>query len=108
MHIENMSLQSLSRTARGLGVTDLREALEGRGGMSNPALVSARAPSFSTLEHASSVWDPSLRLSPSTSRPKAKKRHPATGGEVRDMLTKLGISKQNSELPKVSVVAPSS
>ena len=30
MHIENMSLQSLARSTRGVGVTDLRDALEGR------------------------------------------------------------------------------
>ncbi|KAJ3859390.1 hypothetical protein EV359DRAFT_86464 [Lentinula novae-zelandiae] len=30
MHIENISLQSLARSNRGVSVTDLREALEGR------------------------------------------------------------------------------
>ncbi|KZW04123.1 hypothetical protein EXIGLDRAFT_828046 [Exidia glandulosa HHB12029] len=39
MHIENMSMQSLARSTRGVGVSDLREALEGRSSMSNPNLV---------------------------------------------------------------------
>jgi len=40
MHIENLSMQSLAKsTARGVGVGDLREALEGRSSISNPNLV---------------------------------------------------------------------
>lgn len=95
MHIDNVSLQSLARSTRGVGVTDLREALEGRSSMSNPAL--AKAPSISTLDHTSSIANPSLNgLTPSRSR--TKKRRPATGrgpDEVRDMLNRLGIGKQN-------------
>lgn len=48
MHIENMSMQSLARSTRGVGVGDLREALEGRSSMSNPNLV----PSIRTYDHA--------------------------------------------------------
>ncbi|KAF4619447.1 hypothetical protein D9613_005352 [Agrocybe pediades] len=102
MHIENISLQSLARSTRGLGVTDLREALEGRSSMSNPALV--RPPSVSTLDHASSSFmtgDPSLRLTQTRSRTRNKKRStPAGSGEVRDVLTRLGITKHNSSLLK--------
>lgn len=47
MHIENMSMQSLARSTRGVGVGDLREALEGRSSMSNPNLV----PSIRTYDH---------------------------------------------------------
>ncbi|PPQ83283.1 hypothetical protein CVT25_004022 [Psilocybe cyanescens] len=102
MHIENISLQSLARSTRGLGVTDLREALEGRSSMSNPAL--ARPPSVSTLDHASSSFmggEMHLRLTQTRSRSRAKKR-PTPNGEVRDVLTRLGISKQNSNLLKAT------
>ncbi|KAF8974453.1 hypothetical protein BDZ97DRAFT_1647220 [Flammula alnicola] len=104
MHIENISLQSLARSTRGLGVTDLREALEGRSSMSNPALV--RPPSVSTLDHASSYMGGdgnALRLTRTRSRSRAKKRSTPNGaGEVRDVLTRLGISKQNSNLLKAT------
>ena len=93
MHIENMSLQSLSRPSRGVGVTDLREALEGRISMSNPALVNV-APSVSTLEHASVAHGENgvNRLMPVRSRPEKALRNP---GEVRDVLNKLRIGKAN-------------
>ncbi|KAF8812578.1 hypothetical protein BYT27DRAFT_7183025 [Phlegmacium glaucopus] len=96
MHIENISLQSLTRSTRGLGVTDLREALEGRSSMSNPALV--RPPSISTLDHASSFMggDPALRLTQTRSRSRTKKLSSRNAGEVRDVLSRLGIGKQNN------------
>ncbi|CAA7259894.1 unnamed protein product [Cyclocybe aegerita] len=105
MHIENISLQSLARSTRGLGVTDLREALEGRSSMSNPALV--RPPSLSTLDHTSSFMggDGALRLTQTRSRTRAKKRSTPSGGEVRDVLSRLGISKQNSSLLKATFPA---
>lgn len=93
MHIENASLQSLTRSTRGLGVTDLREALEGRSSMSNPALV--RPPSVSTLDHTSSFigGDPTLKTRPKS---RSKKLSSRNGDEVRDVLTRLGIGKQNT------------
>ena len=96
MHIENASLQSLTRSTRGLGVTDLREALEGRSSMSNPAL--ARPPSVSTLDHASSFMgaDPTLRLTQTRSRPRSKKLSSRNTDDVRDVLSRLGIGKQNT------------
>lgn len=106
MHMNNMSLQSLARSTRGLGVTDLREALEGRSSMSNPALV--RPPSISTLDHASSLvsGENALRLTKSRSRGRPKKRvAPSAAGEVRDVLSKLGIGKQNGNLLKASFSA---
>jgi hypothetical protein len=90
MQVENLSLQSLARSTRGVGVTDLREAIQGRGSMSNSALVTQ--PSISTLDHTSSVGNGSETtngLSPSRSRKKL-----AANGEVRDVLNKLGIGKQ--------------
>ncbi|KAG1783176.1 hypothetical protein EV702DRAFT_1176389 [Suillus placidus] len=102
MAIENLSLQSLTRSVRGVGVSDLRDALEGRAGASNPALV--RRPSVSTLECSPSL---DLRSSPlgltrSRSRPK-KRAVTSSAGEVRDVLNRLGIGKQNgSSLLKAS------
>ena len=91
MQIENLSLQSLSRSSR-VGVTDLREALEGRGSMSNPALAN-RAPSLSTLDHAPTHADPSItKLRPISSRPD-KPRSAGGPAEVRDVLSKLHIGK---------------
>ncbi|KAI0071084.1 hypothetical protein K474DRAFT_1607515 [Panus rudis PR-1116 ss-1] len=99
MQIENMSLHSLARSTRGggVGVTDLREALEGRSSMSNPNL-SHRAPSLSTLEHTSTVahGEPSLsRLTPVRSRPQQRNKI-AGPGEVKDVLNRLGIGKSSS------------
>jgi len=90
MQGENVSLQSLARSTRGVGVTDLREALEGRGSLSNPAL--AKPASISTLEHVSSLSGAELKVK----RPRSRKR-PITSenGEVRDVLNKLGIERQN-------------
>ncbi|KAG6333667.1 hypothetical protein ID866_5425 [Astraeus odoratus] len=92
MAIENLSLQSLTRSARGVGVTDLREALEGRAGVSNPAL--ARAPSVSTLDHSPSLnfYPGRHALVPTQSRTK-KRAVTAGSGEVRDVLNRLGIGK---------------
>ncbi|TFK55899.1 hypothetical protein OE88DRAFT_1652415 [Heliocybe sulcata] len=105
MHVENMSLASLSRFNRGVGVTDLREALEGRNSMSNPALVN-KAPSISTLDHSSAFTHPSdgLTLRPTRSRP-AKRPQTAGSSEVRDVLNRLGIGRQagSSSLLKASL-----
>jgi protein EFR3 len=95
MHIENLSLQSLARSTRGVGVTDLRDALDGRSSMSNPALVN-KAPSVSTLDQASTHVVTSFnKLRPVRSKPEKLK---VAGGpsEVRDMLSKLHIGKSNS------------
>ncbi|KAG8218633.1 hypothetical protein J3R82DRAFT_4297 [Butyriboletus roseoflavus] len=94
MAIENLSLQSLTRSVRGVGVTDLREALEGRAGASNPTLV--RPPSVSTLDHALSFDFQTPRLALTKPKPRFKKRAVTAGsGEVRDVLNKLGIGKPN-------------
>lgn len=110
MHIENLSLQSLTRPTRGVGVSDLRDALEGRSGMSNPALVS-KAPSVSSLDHAAysySVASGDSRTNESGKFPRSKSgnRRPFNGEsqtEVRDVLNKLGIGSQTgSSLLKAS------
>ncbi|KAJ4001786.1 hypothetical protein F5050DRAFT_1890936 [Lentinula boryana] len=104
MHIENISLQSLARSNRGVGVTDLREALEGRSSMSNTNL--ARPGSISTLDHSSSVMGGEGRFIQTRPRSRAKKRTiPAGTGEVRDVLNKLGLGKQNGSLLKASFPA---
>ncbi|CCL99429.1 uncharacterized protein FIBRA_01447 [Fibroporia radiculosa] len=94
MQIENISLQSLPRSTRGVGVTDLREALEGRSSISNPNLAN-KAPSISTLDHASTLAYPDIHhgLAPTRSKPQRSKL--AGPGEVRDVLNKLGIGKPN-------------
>ncbi|KAJ7068417.1 hypothetical protein C8F01DRAFT_1364767 [Mycena amicta] len=100
MHIDNVSLQSLARSTRGIGVTDLREALEGRSSMSNPALV--KPPSLSTLDHVSSIGMDSKYIQPRL-RTKSRRRGTPTGpGEVRDVLNRLGIGKPNGSLLKSS------
>ncbi|TFK29366.1 hypothetical protein FA15DRAFT_664310 [Coprinopsis marcescibilis] len=107
MQIENMSLQSLARSTRGLGVSDLREALEGRNGMSNPAL--GRPASISTFDYPSSMTtghgglgEGVLRLTPTRSRTKASSgpRRGSNNGDVREVLSKLGIGKQGANLLK--------
>lgn len=105
MAIENLSLQSLTRSVRGVGVTDLREALEGRAGASNPTL--ARHPSVSTLDHALSF---DIQTSRPTTKPKPrfKKRAVTAGsGEVRDVLNKLGIGKPNGTTNLLKASFPS-
>lgn len=93
MHIENLSLASLNRSVRGVGVSDLREALSGRGSMSNSALV-AKPPSVATLDHVSAVLPDGHPLA--LNRPRTRTKKAATGpNEVRDVLNKLGIGKQN-------------
>ena len=78
-----------------VGVTDLREALEGRSSMSNPNLVAGRVPSISTLDHTSSVFPEGFgKLTPTRSRP--QQRVKPRPGEVKDVLNKLGIGKQNA------------
>ncbi|KAI0638061.1 hypothetical protein C8Q77DRAFT_1089093 [Trametes polyzona] len=102
MHADNISMQSLARSGRGVGVTDLREALEGRSSMSNPNLAAGRVPSISTLDHTSSVFPGGgssvadhgfAKLTPQRSRPQTRAK--PRPGEVREVLNKLGIGKQN-------------
>ncbi|KAF7355448.1 Cellular morphogenesis-related protein [Mycena sanguinolenta] len=104
MHIENVSLQSLTRQTRGIGVTDLREALEGRSSMSNPALV--KPPSLSTLDHAPSSIGADSRLMVPRSRTRSRRGPPSGPTEVRDVLNRLGIGKQNGSLLKSSFPKP--
>jgi hypothetical protein len=93
MHIENLSLASLSQVKRGVGVTDLREALSGRASLSNAAL-SARAPSVMTGDRVSSIL-PDIALRPIKSRTD-QKRLVSRPTEVRDVLSKLGIGSRSS------------
>lgn len=116
MHISNLSLQSLTRSSRGVGVNELRDALEGRGGMSSVALGQGKAPSVA------SVGAPTYRTVSGESQGVAsisnvsrfsKTRTRALNGEnpkeVRDVLDKLGIGSKNvSTLVKPSVPARAS
>ncbi|KAJ7362222.1 hypothetical protein DFH08DRAFT_1024124 [Mycena albidolilacea] len=83
----------------GIGVTDLREALEGWSSMSNPVLV--KPPSLSTLDHASSIGTNNRLMLPRS------RQGPLSGPvEVRDVLNRLGVGKQNSSLLKSSFPKP--
>ena len=93
MHIDNLSRASLARSARGVGVTDLREALEGRTSLSNPNLREA-AGSISTFDHTSATHGDALKLTPVRSRTSQRTKL-AGPGEVKDVLNKLGIGKSN-------------
>ena len=95
MNIDNLSLQSLGRFNRAVGVTDLREALQGRSSMSNPALVHKPA-SISTLDHPSSfVTQEVIQLGMPQPRSrgngKQKSKLRTAPGDVRDALDRLGI-----------------
>ena len=101
MNIDNLSLQSLGKFNRGVGVTELRDALEGRSSMSNPALVTPRPSSVNTFErpvpenrssihHSLSVRSAGpRRVASATTR--QKKRIPGAPRDVRDALDRLGI-----------------
>ncbi|KAF7332022.1 Cellular morphogenesis-related protein [Mycena kentingensis (nom. inval.)] len=99
MHIDNVSLQSLTRTTRGIGVTDLREALEGRSSMSNPALV--KPPSVSTLDHVPSIGGVDGSKFVSRSRTRSRRRPtPTAAGEVLNRLGITGNGKGNGSILK--------
>jgi len=118
MNIDNLSLQSLGKFNRGVGVTDLRDALEGRSSMSNPALVAPRPASLKTFDRSNSVNRGSIhnalsvrsggprRIASATTKPK---KVPGAPGEVKDALDRLGIGspKVNGSTLKASLKSPS-
>ncbi|KAF8529059.1 hypothetical protein BU17DRAFT_37309 [Hysterangium stoloniferum] len=94
MHIENLSLQSLARSQYGIGVHDLREALEGRASTTNLSYNMTRPPSIRTLEQptVSSIYAKErLALTRSNTQTRAIKR---STGDVKDVLSKLGVGKE--------------
>lgn len=103
MHIDNKSLQSLARSARNVGVGDLREALEGRAS-ANRSVVGLGyngSPSLSSIGHHSTSLDYSgdqngPGLSQLQARLRATNAIKEANGEVKDILNKLGIGKQSS------------
>ncbi|KAL1701628.1 hypothetical protein EV121DRAFT_262884 [Schizophyllum commune] len=107
MRVENnMSIASLARSTRGVGVTDLREALEGRNSVTLSSTALAKPASISTADHGSSVYEGGSRLTPTRSRNRAKRAPPTRPGEVRDVLSKLGIGKQTPNLLKSTLQRP--
>ena len=119
MNIDNLSLQSLGKFNRGVGVTDLRDALEGRSSMSNPALVAPRPPSVKTFDRSTSVGRGSIHhtLSVRSSGPRRVvsattkvKKVPGAPKEVKDALDRLGIGspKSSGSSLKTSFKSPSS
>jgi protein EFR3 len=109
MHIENLSLSSLARGARGVGVTELREALDGRSGASTTRLPNASA---STLDHFSQGHHHQLSLQRTRSRPQTGggrgiTRAKENAGDVRELLAKIGLGKEgNNSLLKASFPKP--
>jgi protein EFR3 len=100
MHIDNKSLASIARTARGVGVGDLREALEGRASMSNTALASTAHSLHTDFDHHSSGFDNNLQAlalarTPTGGATKNRKASRTKPAEVRDVLNKLGIGKNS-------------
>ena len=103
MHIDNQSLQSVSRTSREVGVGDLREAL-GRGGMSNAALGARSVRSITSRDRAASVRLTGAHA-PGFVSSGAK---PLTGPkEVKDMLDKLGVGSPRVPSGGSSLLKPS-
>jgi hypothetical protein len=101
MQISNMSLQSLARSTRGVGVSDLRDALHGRSNASNLALNQKPASISSygdAATHSAASGDShGMANVPGLFRPKSRSR--VTNGDgpkdVRDVLDKLGIGAKN-------------
>lgn len=99
MHISNLSLQSLARSNHGVGVNDLREALEGRGGISNLALSQERTPSVISMgaTHSGASGDSSILPSPlSVNRPRPRVLSGENPNAVKDVLDRLGIGAQKT------------
>ncbi|KAI5123425.1 hypothetical protein M0805_006130 [Coniferiporia weirii] len=110
MHISNLSLQSLTRSNRGVGVNDLREVLEGRSGTSNLALSQGRAPSVASLgvTHSGASGESAIGYPGvmGAHRPKMRMLDGENPREVRDVLDKLGIGAQSgTSLRKTSLSA---
>ncbi|KAG9017348.1 plasma membrane localization protein [Tulasnella sp. JGI-2019a] len=100
MSNDNKSLASIARTARGVGVEHLRDALEGRGSLSNVHLPGSGAYSFSTEgDHRPSIHGGSkdinlARLAVARDHNKNHKPLLNKPGDVADVLNKLGIGQQ--------------
>jgi len=104
MHIENLSLQSVARTQYGVGVHDLREALEGRGSMPNLALNPTRPSSIRTLDQPNPLHSGGHNvLVRSKTQTGAKS---SSDNDVLDVLSKLGAGKdKGNSLLKASFPA---
>lgn len=98
MNIDNQSLASLARTARGVGVEELREALEGRGSMSNTNLAPTVHSMSTDADHKSHRTRREVDLSKValTAASKQRKTAKSSPADVADVLNRLGIGKQNS------------
>lgn len=102
MSNDNKSLASIARTARGVGVEDLREALEGRGSMSNLHLPSGAYSISNDGDHRTSINGtardvPLARLAAASAHHRNKKAPLNRPGDVADVLNKLGIGQQKPD-----------
>ena len=106
----NISLQSLARSTRGVGVSDLRDVLQGRGGASSVALSQrpASLSSFGDATHSAASGDSAVNV-PGLFRPKSRTNRGLSNEntrDVRDVLDKLGIgAKTGANLLKASFSA---
>jgi len=119
MNIDNLSLQSLGKFNRGVGVTELRDALQGRSSMSNPALVAPRPASVNTFERSTSENRGSLHNSLSvrsvgtrravSGASRQRRKVPGAPRDVKDALDRLGVGspKMNGSTLKAFSKSPS-
>ncbi|KAF8341321.1 uncharacterized protein EI90DRAFT_3150476 [Cantharellus anzutake] len=101
MHIDNKSLQSLARSARHVGVGDLKEALEGRATPNRSVTALGYPPSMSSLGHQSTT-----EASEQGFRQRVTGGIRASNGEVKDILNKLGIGKGSASRAKAVFKSP--
>jgi len=94
-------LQSLARSARHVGVGDLKEALEGRGTPNRSVTAFGYAPSLSSGGHPST-----LESNEQSFRSKVPSTIKASSGEVKDILNKLGIGKGSASKAKAVFKSP--
>ena len=93
-------------------MNDLRDALEGRGGMSNVALSQGRAPSVVSIGATHSGASGESAVSPSVwsaSRPRTRLfSGNGSNNDVKNVLDKLGIGGANKGAGGIKAKAPAS
>ena len=94
MQGDNLSLQSLTRSMRGIGISELREALESRTGFHNQS-AETRPPSISVR---SAVSGDRLAVGADIKRSRSPLlKTPEGKADVHNILNKLGIGSQSGD-----------